>query len=146
MCNTKWVAMKYERIMAIDFGEVRIGIAFSDLLKTIASPFETYKRLGDEKDLTYLSNLATAKEVGVIVMGLPLNMDGTEGKRAERTREFGCKLSQESGIKIEYIDERLTSVEAEEMLISSGVRREKRKGIIDKLAAALILESYLNKK
>lgn len=138
--------MKYERIMAIDFGEVRIGIAFSDLLKTIASPFETYKRVQEEKDINYLTRLAKEKEVGIIVVGLPLNMDGSEGERAKRTREFGTKLGQDSGIKIEYIDERLTSVEAEDLLISSGVRRDKRKGIIDKLAAALILESYLNKK
>jgi putative Holliday junction resolvase len=138
--------MKYERIMAIDFGEVRIGIAFSDLLKTIASPFETYKRIQEDKDINYLAKLAKEKEVGIIVFGLPLNMDGSEGERAKKTREFGDKLFELSGIKIEYIDERLTSIEAEDLLISSGVRRDKRKGIIDKLAAALILESYLNKK
>lgn len=132
--------------MAIDYGEVRIGIAFSDLLKTIASPFETYKRTQEQKDLEYLSKLAKEKEVGLIVFGLPLNMDGSEGERAKKTREFGTKLFQISNIKTDYIDERLTSVEAEDLLIDAGVRREKRKGIIDKLAAALILESYLNKK
>jgi putative Holliday junction resolvase len=137
---------KYERIMAIDFGEIRIGIAFSDLLKTIASPFETYKRVGDEKDISYLSNLAKEKETCLIIFGLPLNMDGTEGERAKRTREFGEKLSQASNISVEYIDERLTSVEAEEMLIQAGYKREARKGMIDKVAATLILESYLNKK
>ncbi len=137
--------MKYERIMAIDYGEVRIGIAFSDLLQTISSPFQTYKRVGEEKDLNYLSNLAHDNEVGLIVFGLPLNMDGSEGERAIKTREFGEKLQNVAGIKIEYIDERLTSVEAEDMLLEAGLRRDKRKDIIDKLAAALILESYLNR-
>ncbi len=132
--------------MAIDYGEVRIGIAFSDLLKTIASPFETYKRTDEQKDLEYLSKLAKEKEVGLIVFGLPLNMDGSEGERAQKTREFGTKLFQISNIKTDYIDERLTSVEAEDLLIDAGIRRDKRKGIIDKLAATLILESYLNKK
>lgn len=138
--------MKYERIMAIDYGEVRIGIAFSDLLKTIASPFSTYKRVSEEKDINYLVNLAKENEVGLTVIGLPLNMDGSEGERANKTRAFGEKLFQASNIKIEYLDERLTSVEAEDILINAGVRRDKRKNLIDKLAAALILESYLNKK
>lgn len=76
-------------------------------------------------------------------MGLPLNMDGSEGARAEKTRAFGAKLEEISGIPVEFVDERLTSVEAEELLISAGVRREKRKEVIDKVAATLILESYL---
>jgi putative Holliday junction resolvase len=138
--------MKYERIMAIDFGDVRIGIAFSDLLKTIASPYQTYKRFNLEKDVEYLNKLVKEKEVGLIVIGLPLNMDGSEGERAEKTRKFGEILEKSCGIKVEYIDERLTSLEAEDLMINAGLRRDKRKEIIDKLAAALILESYLNKK
>lgn len=138
--------MKYERIMAIDFGDVRIGIAFSDLLKTIASPYETYKRINLEKDVQYINSLVNEKEVSLIVLGLPLNMDGSEGERAKKTREFGEVLTKSCGIKIEYIDERLTSLEAEDLMINAGLRRDKRKEIIDKLAAALILESYLNKK
>lgn len=137
--------MKYSRIMAIDYGNIRIGIAFSDLLKTIAFPFETYNRKGEKRDIEYLLNLIKQKEVDLIILGLPLNMDGTEGERAKITRKFGTKLNLASGIQIEYIDERLTSVEAEDLLINSGLKREKRKGIIDKLAATLILENYLNK-
>ena len=132
--------------MALDYGEVRIGIAFSDLLQTIASPFETYKRKSLLEDLKFFKNLAKEKEVCKIVLGYPVNMDGTKGERALKTEKFGEELSKETGLAIEFIDERLTSVEAEEILINSNVRREKRKQIIDKVAAALILESYLNRK
>lgn len=138
--------MQYSRIMGLDYGEVRIGIAFSDLLQMISSPFETYKRRSLIFDLDYLKNLIKEKEVSLIVMGLPLNMDGTEGERAQKTREFGSELSRISGVNVVYIDERLTSVEAEEMLIQAKVRREKRKEIIDKLAAQIILETYLKSK
>ena len=137
--------MKQGKIMALDYGEVRIGIAMTDRLQTIASPFETYKRKSVEKDLDYLADLAKENFVSEIVMGLPLNMDGTEGDRASKTREFGDKLKEKSGLEIVYVDERLTSVEAEEILIESGMRREKRKEVIDKIAASLILESYLNR-
>lgn len=138
--------MQYSRIMGLDYGEVRIGIAFSDLLQMISSPFETYKRRSLIFDLDYLKNLIKEKEVSLIVMGLPLNMDGTEGERALKTREFGSELSKISGVNIVYVDERLTSLEAEEMLIQAKVRREKRKEIIDKLAAQIILETYLKSK
>ncbi len=131
--------------MALDYGEVRIGIAFSDMLQTIASPFETYKRKNLFQDLEYLSNLAKEKETVKIIIGLPFNMDGTMGDRAVKTQQFGKELQEKTGLEIEYVDERLTSVEAEEILISSKVRREKRKEVIDKIAAALILESYLNR-
>lgn len=129
--------------MALDYGEVRIGIAFSDLLKTIASPFQTYKRKGEKQDLEFFSALSKENDVELIVVGLPKNMDGTEGERAIKTREFGEKIKEATNLNVVYVDERLTSIEAEEMLIQSGMRREKRKEIIDKIAASLILESYL---
>ena len=138
--------MSYKRKMGIDYGDVRIGIAFTDLLCTISSAYEVYKTVNEEKDLQYLVNLAHNQEVDEIVIGLPLNMDGTEGERAEITRAFGEKLAQRSGLKVSYIDERLTSLEAEDILISAGIRREKRKEIIDKISAQLILQSYLNKR
>lgn len=131
--------------MALDYGDVRIGIAFSDLLQTIASPFQTYRRKTLAEDLNYFLNLVKEKEVSKIILGLPVNMDGSVGERALKTKKFGEELSKATGLEVEYVDERLTSVEAEEILISSGVRREKRKEVIDKIAAALILESYLNR-
>lgn len=132
-----------KRIMGLDYGDVRIGIALSDLSRTIANGLETYKCKNSEQDIVYISNLAKQNDVDLFVMGLPLNMDGSEGARAEKTRQFGSKLEEYSGIEVKYVDERLTSVEAEELLISAGVRREKRKEVIDKVAATLILESYL---
>ena len=129
--------------MGLDYGDVRIGIALSDLSRTIANGLETYKCKNSEQDIAYITNLAKQNDVALFVMGLPLNMDGSEGARAEKTRAFGAKLEEISGIPVEFVDERLTSVEAEELLISAGVRREKRKEVIDKVAATLILESYL---
>lgn len=135
------------RKMGIDYGEVRIGVAFSDLLGIIATGYETYVRKNLDLDLQHFKNLVVSQQVDKIIMGLPLNMDGTEGDRAIATREFGDKLvSILDNVDIEYIDERLTSVTAEEILIEAGVRREKRKEVIDKLSATLILQDYLDRK
>lgn len=134
------------RKMGIDYGEVRIGVAFSDLLGIIATGYETYVRKGLDADLKHLNDLIVSQQVDKIIMGLPLNMDGTEGDRAKATREFGDKLSEFSNTEIEYLDERLTSVTAEEILIEAGMRREKRKEVIDKLSATLILQDYLDRK
>ena len=133
------------RKMALDYGEVRIVIAFSDLLCIIANGYETYTRKTLDADLSYLANLAKEKEVDTIILGLPINMDGTEGERALATREFGAKLQDASGLPVVYLDERLTSVSAERMLISADVRRENRKKVIDKVSATIILQDYLDK-
>ena len=133
------------RKMALDYGEVRIGIAFSDLLCIIASGYETYTRKDLDTDLSYLATLAKEKEVDTIVLGLPINMDGTEGERAIATRAFGDKLKEKTNLPIVYLDERLTSVSAERMLISADVRRENRKKVIDKVSATIILQDYLDK-
>ena len=132
------------RKMALDYGEVRIGIAFSDMLNIIASSYETYTRRDLESDLDYLAKLAKEKEVDEIVIGLPKNMDGTEGERAMATREFGDKLQEATKLKIKYFDERLTSVSAEKLLIEADMRREKRKQVIDKISATIILQNYLD--
>ena len=132
------------RKMALDYGEVRIGIAFSDMLNIIASSYETYIRRDLDTDLDYLAKLAKEKEVDEIVIGLPKNMDGTEGERAEATRKFGEKLQEKTNLKIKYFDERLTSVSAEKLLIEADMRREKRKQVIDKISATIILQNYLD--
>ncbi|MBQ3047558.1 MAG: Holliday junction resolvase RuvX [Clostridia bacterium] len=132
------------RKMALDYGEVRIGIAFSDLLNIIANGYETYTRRDEEVDIKYICNLAKEREVDTIVLGLPMNMDGTEGERAIATREFGSKLEKASGLTIKYLDERLTSVSAERLLIEADMRREKRKQVIDKVSATIILQNYLD--
>lgn len=132
------------RKMALDYGEVRIGIAFSDMLNIIANGYETYVRKDLQTDLNYLSNLVKEKEVDTIVLGLPINMDGSEGERAEATRAFGEALGKISGVKIKYLDERLTSASAERLLIEADMRREKRKQVIDKVSATIILQNYLD--
>lgn len=138
--------MQYGRIMGIDYGRVRIGVALTDLLKTIASPYEVYKSVSRKADVEYFKKLIKEKEVELVVIGLPLNMDGTEGERVEKTRIFGEELKKEANIPVVYQDERLTSVEAENYLLSGNLRREKRKGLIDKVSASIILEDYLNTK
>ena len=135
------------RVMALDFGDARIGIAMSDIMKIIANGYETYKRVSEEKDLQYIVGLLKPNAVDEIVFGLPINMDGTEGDRVLRTREFADKLQQLiPNVKISFQDERLTTVTGERMLIEAGVRREKRKGVIDKIAATIILQQYLDCK
>ena len=133
------------RKMALDYGEVRIGVAFSDLLNIIANGYETYTRKDLDSDLKYLTDLAKEREVDKIIIGLPINMDGTEGERALATRAFGEKLNKASGLPIFYLDERLTSVSAERMLIDADVRRENRKKVIDKISATIILQDYLDR-
>ena len=135
--------MQYGRIMGIDYGKVRIGIALTDLLTTIASPYEVYKSVSLQKDVEYFVKLVKEKEVEKIVLGLPLNMDGSEGERAKRTRIFGEMLEKACSVPVVYQDERLSSVEAENYLLDGDVRRDKRKNLIDKVAATIILEDYL---
>lgn len=135
--------MQYGRIMGIDYGRVRIGIALTDLLKTIASPYEVYKSVSRKKDIEYFVKLIKEKEVDKIVLGLPLNMDGSEGERALKTRAFGDELEKASNVPVVYQDERLSSVEAENYLLDGDLRRDKRKNLIDKVSASIILENYL---
>ncbi len=132
--------------MALDYGEARIGIAFSDLLCMIASGYETYCRKDIDRDLDYLTTLASKQEVDEIIIGLPLNMDGTEGDRAVATKEFGELLSKHSGLPITYVDERLSSVEAEDILKQAHIKWQDRKKYIDKISATIILQTYLDSR
>lgn len=134
------------RKIALDVGDVRIGIATSDPMGIIASGYETYtKTKSEENDFRYFSELAKQKQCDTFVLGLPINMDGTEGPRAVSVREFGEKLKQYTDIKVVFQDERLSTVSAEKALIEGGMRREKRKKVIDKVAASIILQSYLDR-
>lgn len=136
--------MSYKRIMGLDIGKVRIGIAFTDLLKIIASPYETYKCSGEEAvDFKYIADLAKVKETETIVCGMPYNMDGTDSDQTKYCREFIKKLSEFTDCKIVYVDERLSSWEAEQMMLEDDVSRKHRKEVIDKIAASIILDSYL---
>ena len=132
--------------IGLDVGDVRIGVAVSDLLGIAANPRETYvRKKGDiAADIKYFCEYAKREDADAFVLGLPKNMDGTEGDRVTITREFGDMLKEASGIPVYYQDERLTTVSAERMLISADVRREKRKQVIDKIAATIILQAYLD--
>lgn len=136
----------YKHKIALDVGDVRIGVAVSDLLGITANPRETYwRKKGDiDADIRYFCEYAKKEDADTFVLGLPKNMDGTEGPRAEVTREFGTLLAEASGLPVVYQDERLTTVSAERVLIDADVRREKRKQVIDKVAATIILQSYLD--
>lgn len=134
--------MKY---LAIDLGDSRTGIAISES-GIIASGYETYQRVDLERDLQHIADLVKQFKIDVVVFGLPLNMDGTKGDRVQKTYDFAEALSARIDAKIDYEDERLTTVVAEEMLIDSGMRRDKRKKVIDKIAATIILQAYLDRK
>lgn len=129
----------------MDIGDVRIGVAISDPLGISTNGVETHRSEGREKDVLYFTEMAKAKGAERFVLGLPLNMDGTEGDRAALVKEFGTALAAASGLPVDYEDERLTTVEAEEMLIEAGLSRQERRKVIDKVAAEIILRCYLNK-
>lgn len=135
----------YKRKMGLDYGDVRIGISISDLMGIIANSYETYTRLELEKDIKHIVDLIKLKEVDTVVIGLPINMNGTSGIRVDKTKEFAQKLSQYTDAKIVFLDERLTSVSAEKILINADVRRENRKLYIDQVSASIILQDYLDR-
>ena len=135
------------RIMALDVGDVRIGIAVSDLMGIIANPLETYTRKGNlDADADYIVKLAAEKEVSLIISGLPLGLNGQENEQTAKTREFIDKLKEVCAVPIQYLDERFTTLSAERVLIEGNVRRENRKKVIDKVAATIILQNYLDRK
>lgn len=135
---------KYYKTMALDLGGKRIGIAVSDMLGIIASGLETYERQNVVSDCTYIANLVKLHDVKEIVVGLPKNMDGTSGDSVDKTYKFCEVLKQYTNAKIVFYDERLSTAAAEKLLISADVSRKKRKNVIDKLAATIILQDYLN--
>lgn len=133
------------RIMSLDVGSRTIGVACSDALKLTAQGIETIRRTSLEKDFNRLQALIEEYEVTEIVVGLPKNMDGSSGDRVEKTKEFVEKMQQVITVPIVYWDERLSTVMAERSLIEADLSRKKRKGLIDKMAAIVILQGYLDR-
>jgi putative Holliday junction resolvase len=131
------------RVLALDIGKKRIGLAISDGLGLMAHGLETLERTRIREDLERLKRIAAEREVQLLLVGDPLHMDGRESKGSHGARAFGERLSAKCGIPVEFWDERLTSFEANEILARRGISAEKRKGAVDRLAAMLILESYL---
>lgn len=135
------------RVMGLDYGDKTVGVAISDELLVTAQPIETIERERANKlRKTYQRIEALISEYSVekIVIGRPLNMNGTEGERVETTRVFADELSKRTGLEIIEVDERLTTVEANRILEETGVANSARKEYIDKMAAAIILQSYLD--
>lgn len=144
LCYNKYVM---GRVMALDVGDVRIGVAVSDLMGIIANPLETYTRKGDvAKDAIYIANLAKQHEVDLFVCGLPLGLNGKENEQTQKTRAFIEELQKHTEIPVRFMDERFTTLSAERVLIEGNVRRENRKKVIDKVAATIILQNYLDSK
>lgn len=131
--------------MALDIGDRKIGVALSDPLKITSQGLETYFRKDTEEDYKYFADLIKENNVETLVAGLPKNMNGTEGPQTEKVKEFIKKLQKYTDVKIDFYDERLTTMEAEKMLISGDVSRKNRKKVIDKVAANLILQNYLQR-
>lgn len=132
------------RHLCIDLGDVRIGLATSDSMGICATGLETYRRVDPDKDLEYIADIVKRENVGRVVIGLPVNMDGTSGERVEKARAFGDALKPLVSAEIVYQDERLSTVAGERLLIEAGMRRDKRKKVIDKIAATIILQTYLD--
>lgn len=131
------------RVLAIDYGTRRIGLAVSDPLGITAQPLPARLREGNKKDVEAIAAVAAEREVARIVFGLPLHMSGDEGKMAEAARKFVALLVERTGLPADPYDERLSSVAVERHLIDAGVSREKRKEVRDSLSAVLILQGYL---
>ena len=132
-----------KRVIALDVGDVRIGVAISDPTGTIAQPLEVYRRVGYGPDGKYVKALCDKYGTDHVLLGLPLNRDGSLGPQAQKAQAFGEVLRERHGLSISYQDERMTTVTAEHVLIGGNVRREDRKLYVDKLAAAVILEQWL---
>lgn len=131
------------RIMAIDYGDQRIGLAVSDLLGMLCGEAWTMNEWDMERASKRISEEAAAREVGTLVLGLPKNMDGSEGVRAEKSREFKAMLERDSGLPVALWDERRSSIEAHAILHAAGKKEKQHRKTVDAVAASLILEGYL---
>ncbi len=131
------------RVIALDVGTKTIGVAVSDPLRLFAQPVQTVKRRGVKKDTAVLIGLIQKYDADHVVVGLPLELDGTEERSCRLARQIGDSVGEASGLPVTYTDERFTSVEAERDLIAAGMSRKKRKDVIDQAAAMKILERWL---
>ena len=132
-----------KRVMGVDYGDARTGIAVSDLLCSIVGSTAVIHSRNTEKTISQILEMVQSKDVGEIVVGLPKNMNGTEGPRAELCREFAKKLEEATGLPVHLWDERRTTVEAHNILSQHNYHGKKRKDTVDAVAASLILEGYL---
>ncbi|MEK9831686.1 MAG: Holliday junction resolvase RuvX [Rhodospirillaceae bacterium] len=133
------------RLLGLDLGTKTIGLALSDSMLSVASPLETLRRTKFTADAEALLALIAEREIGGLVLGLPRNMDGSEGPRAQSTRAFANNMAGKTDLPITFWDERLTTAEAERVLIDQADMNRKRRGeVIDKMAASIILQNFLD--
>jgi len=134
----------HSRILALDLGKRRIGLAISDPLGVTAQGLPNLERTNKRTDLDALERLAREREIGLFLMGNPVNMAGNEGRQSAWVRDFAGALERRTGLPVTFWDERLTSVEAGRVLRSSGISIEKRAAAVDRLSAVILLQSYLD--
>jgi putative Holliday junction resolvase len=132
------------RVLGLDLGQKRIGVAVSDEDASIAFPSGAIESRGPKKDLNAVLELIEEREIGRVVIGLPRHLDGREGPEAEAARAFASKLQRRSGLEVETLDERWTTVEAERVLHAQGRTKKKQRAVVDSVAAAIILGTYLD--
>jgi putative Holliday junction resolvase len=131
------------RLLGIDYGSVRLGLAVSDPSQRIASPYENYTRRSPTRDAKYLVDVVREERIVGVIVGLPLHLDGQESPKSKETRQFTAWLAKQLVLPMSFFDERFTSVEAARYLSASGLSRQKRKQRLDMLAAQLLLTGYL---
>jgi len=133
------------RALGVDLGTRRIGLAISDTRGKVATPYATLERTNDEHDAQAIAEVASAEEAKLIVLGLPLMLDGSRGDAAAVAEAFAAKL-KESGLRVAMFDERLTTKQAESSLKRRGMKGRERRAVVDKVAAQVLLQSYLDTK
>jgi putative Holliday junction resolvase len=132
------------RVLGLDLGQKRIGIAISDEDASIAFPDGALKSVGPRKDVAAVAALCSERGVGRVVIGLPRHLDGREGPEAEAAREFAAALHRATGLPVETLDERWTTLEAERILHDQGHKKKRQRGLVDSVAASIILRTYLD--
>lgn len=134
------------KIMGLDFGKARIGVALSDIMGFLASPYTTLSRTTETEDLEFLNKIIKEFKVETVVMGYPFEMSGNKGETCKLVEDFAEKLKDYCGVKIIFVDERLSSVEAEEQLRATIKDWKQRKKLLDQVSASIILQTYLDSK
>jgi putative Holliday junction resolvase len=132
------------RLLGVDYGSVRIGLAISDPERRLASPLVVYERRGRDRDAEFFRALVSTEEIGGLVVGLPVHLDGREGQKAVEARAFGAWLAEATTLPVAFWDERFSTVEAESALWQAGLTHKKRKARRDRVAAQILLQAYLD--
>lgn len=133
-------------ILSVDYGDARTGVAVCDKMEILASPVGVIHETYEPKVIAKLKEIIAEKKPELIVVGLPVNMDGSKGERAHKCTLFAEKLKEETGVPVKLYDERLTTVSAHRILSENNVRGQKRKNVVDAVSAVMILESYMKSK